>query len=46
MRRGFTLLLVIVKNVDVLTLFNVNLVQNLVFKIYVKHLPIVLASYQ
>ena len=28
----------IVKSVDVLTLFNVDLVQNLVFKVYVKHL--------
>ena len=33
---------VTVKNVDVLTLFNVDLAQNLVFKVYVKHLPVFL----
>ena len=32
----------IVKNVDVLTLFNVDLVQNVVFKVYIKDLPMFL----
>ena len=42
MRRWFNLLPVIVENVDVLTLFNVDLVQNLVFKVYIKYLPMFL----